>query len=349
MKILKVISIILFIGIVLFGITFSIPVEYEVKAFIPRKGAEYWQLEEGVSIGYTKVETKNLEKKEPIIYLHGGPGGKITDEVIDALKPLSQEGHDLYFYDQIGSGHSTRLEDIAQYSVDRHREDLRKIIGLIGAEKVTLIGQSWGACLAINYLQEYSSSINKIILTGPGPILPINKALRNEIPPDSLNLFEPEFSNREGNEKVYNWRSKTILRWAYIFNSKLVDDKEADDFFTYLNGELSKSTFCKSDQAKKYTGGGGYYSHIMTAKSFSEVEDKREKLSEIQVPILILRGQCDNQKWGFAKEYLDLLPNSHLEVIANTGHNLAGGNRGKYYELINEFIMSPAENKSYIQ
>lgn len=339
MKRLKIIGFILLIGVMVFGITFSIPVEYDVEAFIHRKGTQYWNLEEGIRIGYTKVEANISEKKEPIIYLHGGPGGKVTDEVIEVLTPLINEGHDLYFYDQIGSGHSTRLKNIAEYSVERHREDLRRIINVIGVEKITLIGHSWGACLAINYLQEYPETVNKVVLSGPGPILPINIRMTNETPPDSLNLVEPGFSNKEGNEKIYNWRSKLILKWAYLFNSKLAPDKEVDDFFTSLNQELNKSTDCNYNNGKRYKGGSGYYSHVMTVKSFNHVEEKRNRLRGLNTPILILRGQCDNQKWGYTKEYLDLFINSDLRTIEGVGHSIINKKGGEYYALIRSFLV----------
>lgn len=328
---------------------FFIPRSYDVQAFEERKGTEYWKLNTGSRIGFVKIESNAEDLKTPVIYLHGGPGGMIKDEIIEALKPLSGLGHNLYFYDQIGSGHSARLDNIGEYTVNRHRADLQEIIEKINSEKVIIIAHSWGCLLAINYLQEHPERVERMILEGPGPILPIHKNLINEAPPDSLNLIQPEFSNEEGNRNAYNLRSKLILKWAYLFKRKLPSDKEADNFLTYLNEELSKSTFCNANQAKKYKGGNGYYSHIMTVKSFNEVEDKREKLSNIHIPVLILRGQCDNQKWGFAKEYLDLLPNSKLVIIENAGHDLVNGNKDKYYELINEFITMPAGNNGYIQ
>ncbi|WP_341224958.1 alpha/beta hydrolase [uncultured Arcticibacterium sp.] len=338
---LKLFGFILLIGIIAFEITFSIPVKYDVESFNLRKGTQYWNLEEELKIGYTKIEANNSKKKEPIIYLHGGPGGKVSNEIIEVLTPLSNEGHDLYFYDQIGSGHSTRLKNIKQYSVERHREDLRNIVDLIGADKVILLGHSWGACLAVNYLQEYPETVKKVVLTGPGPILPINRRMINEIPPDSLNLVEPEFSNKVGNEKIYNWRSKIILKWAYLFSSKLVTDKEVDDFFTSLNQELNKSTDCSSQNQKKYEGGGGYYSHIMTVKSLNQVEEKRYKLRGLNTPLLIVRGQCDNQKWGYTKEYLDLFHNSDLRIIEGVGHTIINKKGEQYYALIQRFL---AEN-----
>lgn len=333
----KILLLISFSGFILLSSLVFIPRSYDVLSFEVRKGTQNWQLETGSKIGYTKVKGKGLVTNNPIIFLHGGPGGMIKDKFIETLKPLSELGHDLYFYDQIGSGHSERLEDIKEYSVSRHKEDLREIILKTGFDKVILIGHSWGAMLAINYLQDYDESIEKIILAGPGPILPINKGTFKEIAPDSLSLTEPEYSNNEGNKKANNWRSKLMSKWAYIFNSKLASDSEADDFYTFLNQELNKSTNCKGNESKVYKGGGGYYSQIMTVKSFKEVEDKRKKLKELKTPILIMRGQCDNQKWGFTKEYLDLFDNSKLEMIENVGHDLINGNREKYYELVSAF------------
>jgi proline iminopeptidase len=338
--------IILIIVIVLVAITwvFFIPRSYDVQAFEERKGTEYWELNTGSKIGYYKIESISENTNSPIIYLHGGPGGMIKDEIIEALKPLSELGHDLYFYDQIGGGHSARIDNIQEYSVDRHINDLQEIIKKINSEKVIIIAHSWGCLLAIKYIQENPEKVEKMILDGPGPILPINKNRAKEIPPDSLNLIVPEFSNEEGNRKAGNLRIKLISKCAYIFNRKLASDKEVDDYFTYLNEELSKSTFCNANKTKKYKGGSGYYSHIMTVKSFNKVKDKRERLKNIQIPVLILRGQCDNQKWGFAKEYLDLLPNSQIVIIENVGHDLVSGNKDIYYKLVSNFIIMPAGN-----
>lgn len=314
------------------------PRHYEVPAYARRVGTQYWKLNTGSRIAYYKVESPSVNKKSPIIYLHGGPGGMIKDEVIEALKPLAEHGHDLYFYDQIGSGHSARLDRIEEYSVERHVADLREIIEAIAAEKVILIGHSWGCMLATSFLADHPDKVEKVILEGPGPILPIHMALLNQAPPDSLHLIKPEYSNAEGNRQAYNLRMKLIDKWAYRLNRKLASDQEVDDFFTYLNGSLSKSTYCQVKQAKTFPAGGGYYAHIMTVKSFDAVEDQRAKLAKVQIPVLILRGQCDNQAWGFTQEYLDLLPNARLAIIEQSGHDLIGGNEGLYQERIHDFL-----------
>ncbi|MFK7908697.1 MAG: alpha/beta fold hydrolase, partial [Chitinophagales bacterium] len=259
------------------ALTYSLfyPNHYDVSPFKERPNTQFWQLKTGSKIGYTLIKSESNQKRNPIIYLHGGPGGMIKESTLEILKPLSKT-HDLYFYDQVGSGHSSRLENIGEYSVMRHKKDLEEIITQIGAEKIILMGHSWGAMLAMTYLADNQLTVEKVILTGPGPILPIRSELSHQKAPDSLHLIKPKFSNREANEKVYNRRSKLVHYWANVFEQKLASDQEMDNFFTRLNTELNKSTVCDGSKMKAFEGGSGYYAHIMTLKSFGAVEDKRD-------------------------------------------------------------------------
>lgn len=125
------------------------PRHYNVQSREKGVNSTFWQLSTGSSIGYTYISSTSKETHAyPIIYLHGGPGGAISKRVIDDLKPLSDDGFDLYFYDQVVSGASSRLSDIYEYTVQRQVDDLNEIITKINSGKVILIGQSWGSVLA---------------------------------------------------------------------------------------------------------------------------------------------------------------------------------------------------------
>ena len=337
-NIFKFIGLAIGLGVLLFLLLILFPRDYDVPEFRERAGTQYWDLPTGSRIGYTLLPGKNDKRKTPIIYLHGGPGGWITDQHIEMLKPLAEDGYDVYLYDQVGSGHSGRLEDIGKYTVVRHKKDLEAIVQKIGSEKVALIGQSWGAMLLSSYLADNCERVAKAIVTGPGPILPIRPALAKIRPPDSLNLREPAVSNREGNWKANNIRSRFMRFVAYAFGKKLASDREADHFFTYLNNELKKSTLCDTALVRESEGGGGYYAHLMTVKSFDTVEDRRAGLKACNTPVLVLRGQCDNQKWGFAQEYLELFPNSRLEVIPGAGHSIWEEQPEQYVRLVRGFL-----------
>jgi proline iminopeptidase len=259
-------------------------------------------------------------KSTPIVYLHGGPGGFITQEITDLIGPLAKEGFDIYLYDQIGSGQSTRLDDINEYTVNRHLKDLEAIIEKIGEEQVVLMGQSWGAMLGVSYLAEHCKQVAKAVFTGPGPILPINYSLAKQETPDSLNLLKPSISNADGNRKVYHNRAKLVQYVAHHFGIKMATDEEMDQFFTRLNSELKKSTVCDSSTVKPSIGGGGYYAHTMTVNSFDKAVDHRDKLAVCKTPILLLKGQCDNQPWGYGNEYLSLFENAELLIVSEAGH-----------------------------
>jgi proline iminopeptidase len=58
----------------------------------------------------------------------------------------------------------------------------------------------------------------------------------------------------------------------------------------------------------------------------------------LQIPILVLRGQHDNQKWGAAKEYLDLFPNHTLVIVKDAGHSIATEHPDIYINEIRSFL-----------
>jgi len=315
-----------------------IPRSYNVPQMHTRKGTQYWNLQTGSKIAYTLVSAKGIKKPYPIVYLQGGPGGYISDRNIKILAPLSEDGFDIYLYDQIGSGQSERLSDINEYTADRHKKDLEELIKKIGSEKVILIGQSWGAILATLFIADNPEKVEKVILTGAGPIQPMHEELLNTNAPDSLNLRKPTYSNGEANEKSKNIRINAITFWAKSFGKKLASDKEVDDFQTYLNIELNKATVCDTSKALKAEGGGGFYAQVMTVQSLNEIQDTRPKLKGSKVPILLMKGQCDNQPWGSLNEYLALFPNHQMKIIPNAGHSISVEQPELYLKTIREFL-----------
>ena len=332
---LVLVLLILFAVLVLFNF---VPRSYHSPNFQTRENTQYWDLPTGSNIGYTKLEGLGEKKPYPVVYLHGGPGGAVSDVTINALRDLTKDGYDLFFYDQVGSGHSSRLDRIAEYTVDRHVADLFAILKNIGVDKVILIGQSWGALLATQFIAEHPTNVVKLIVTGPGPILPIHFELAQVVPPDSLNLEPPQHSNREGNLKTQNIRTKMMKIWAYIFGNKLATDAEADDYATYLFSEVNKSTTRDSQTAKKATSGAGYYAHIMTVQSFGDVIDKRAQLKTSDIQVLVMKGQYDNQKWGFTSEYLTIFKNSKLTTFPDCGHFIEFENPTEYLIEIRRFL-----------
>ena len=282
-----------------------------------------WQIHTGSVIGYTHIAGKGNKQPYPIVYLHGGPGGGVSATVMNNLKPLSDNGYDLYFYDQAGCGASGRLSDIADYTLERHVKDLDEIIDSTGSGKVILLGQSWGAILAAAFAAAHPGKVAKLIFTSPGPIYPVRKNLLNIQAPDSLHIKAPLTTNKKGSAAADNLRMKTVRFFAVHFTIKLAGDDEADDFACYESSFTNQSALCDTSIHLPARGGYGFYSGLITFNNLQHIQDFRPGLKGNAIPSLVLKGQCDNQPWGATSEYLELFPNHHFVLIPNAGHFIA--------------------------
>ena len=328
----------LFLLILIFALQIFLPRRYSVPHLLIRESTKYWNLSTGSRIAYTLIEARTTRRPFPVIYLHGGPGGSISDKTISSLAALADEGYDVYLYDQIGSGLSDRLKDINEYTADRHKKDLEEIIKKTGAEKVILIGQSWGAMLSLLVVSDNADKIEKIIFTGPGPVFPVHTQLAQLKTPDSLQLTHPYYSNVEGNRASTNIRARAMEFFAIRFGWKLASDKEADDFAAYRNAMVNRSTVCDTAKIPEMHGGSGFYSQVMTMKTIYDISDPRPRLANSKIPVLIMKGQCDNQPWGFVTEYLALFPQHQLCIIPNAGHFIFLEQPELYLKTIRAFL-----------
>jgi proline iminopeptidase len=339
---LKVIKYGILLCTAIFLLVVFIPKTYNVPQLQKRASTQYWNLPTGSRIGYTLVPATGVMKPYPVIFLQGGPGGPIYNRNIQMLSPLTEDGYDVYLYDQIGCGFSNRLENIEDYTADRHKRDLEEIIKIIGAKKVILIGQSWGAVLAVLFIADNPDKIEKVIFTGPGPVFPLNKNLADIVPPDSLHLINPVATNADANNKANTLRTRFAAYFAQSFGIKLASDKEMDDFQTYQTG-FNKATVCDTSKAPKAEAGGGFFSAVMTFNSLGGIKDPRPKLRDLKFPVLIIRGQCDNQKWGYIMEYLELFPVHQLTIIPDAGHSILIEQPELYLKTIRSFLNKETE------
>ncbi len=337
-KIIKGFTISMIAAIAFLLLLIFVPRSYPVPVAIERGNTQYWELSTGSRIGYTHLSAKGEKQPHPVIYLHGGPGGPIYDSNINILSALAEDGFDVYLYDQVGCGWSERLENIEEYTASRHVDDLLAIIKKIGAEKVILIGQSWGAVLATLFMADHQELVEKAIFTSPGPIMPVHKKVERIKAPEALHLRNPTFTNKQGREKIYHTRARVVEFLARAFNWKLASDKEMDQFVAVLNHEMSKSTLCDSSLIGPVDVGAGYYGMIKTVQSFDQLPDPRPRLSDCTAPILILRGQCDGIKWGYIVEYYTYFKNTKVEIVPDAGHAIYREQPDLYLGHIRSFL-----------
>ena len=108
--------------------------------------------------------------KTPLLTLHGGPGS--SHNYLLPLQALADE-RPVIFYDQLGCGRADAPEDESVYSIQRSVDEVDAVRDALGLERVILLGHSWGALLAVEYLcQGRGKGVDRLILSGAMASIP---------------------------------------------------------------------------------------------------------------------------------------------------------------------------------
>lgn len=101
----------------------------------------------------------------PLLVVHGGPG--LPHDYLEPLEALAAT-RPVVFYDQLGCGNSDRPHDLTPYALPRFVEELAAVRRALGLRHTFLLGQSFGALLATEYLlTQGQEGIAGLILSGP--------------------------------------------------------------------------------------------------------------------------------------------------------------------------------------
>jgi proline iminopeptidase len=102
-------------------------------------------------------------KGQPVMVLHGGPGG--------GSYPALRRYHDpnkwlIVLHDQRGSGRSTPFGEVRENTTAHLVADIERLREHLGFERMALFGGSWGATLALAYAEAHPERVTSIVLRG---------------------------------------------------------------------------------------------------------------------------------------------------------------------------------------
>jgi len=276
----------------------------------PDRSEGFWE------VNNTRLHYVIESKGDPIVVLHGGPGGNLTSKLeLVSFAPNYQ----WVFYDQRGCGESDRfpvdldtLDEAAElFSIENYIKDLEEIRLKLGFEELTLFGHSWGGALAVFYAAAHPTRVKKLIVYNGGPMWPElqvakRAALRSRTKPE-INDFVKELTTQIG-DNIELWE-QTTLDSAFIEMIAL--------FITAYNCHRDSSP----DPDK--LGLGGFWANQLTnryIKSFDR-ESFAKKLAQISSPTLITYGCCEVNPPERQTFLRDAIPNSKMVIFEESGHN----------------------------
>jgi len=316
------------------------PMDVEYVAMEPTVDTRYWDLPTGSRIAYWQRPASGRAYSSPVVFLHGGPGAPGSLSPGEAGEVLAEAGFDVYHYHQVGSGLSGRLQDVSLYTVDRHVDDLEAIRRELGAERMVLVGGSWGGTLASYYMARYPDRVERAVFPSPGAIWRPGLAEHNGPIPES-----------DGDELDVVADAAT-LRFAIAYYllqvnpraaHNLAPDEEMSGFFQPLLAQIIAGDVAPCGEGEEaplpdgwVPAGYGFYAMMVTNASLEWSADPRDALGTVDVPILVLRGECDRLRRAVHEEYVEVFPEAELFEVEGAAHSVSASPR--YPEILLDFL-----------
>ena len=272
---------------------------------------------------------------EPVIVIHGGPGGGSQPAYRQYFNP---EKFDIIQFDQRGCGKSTPYAELQENNTQNSVADIEALREHLGLDSWHVFGGSWGSTLALIYAQNHPSRAQSLILRGifmcrkselqwfyqqgashvfPDAFEPYSQ----HIPPEERSGLITAYYQRLTHEDVEIRRAaaKEWTRWE-MATSRLFPDPEYLDKAEDLDFAVA---FARIECHYFINGIFVEDGHIL---------NNAEKIKHI--PTTIVQGRYDMvcptvSAWELHKA----LPESKLIIVPDAGHSM--GETSIARELVN--------------
>lgn len=291
------------------------------------ENTHYWQLPTGSRIAYTEYDPPagTTVNPNPIVFLHGGPGMRVGPWDHEFLSPLAAYGFRVVLFDQAGSGLSDFLPRVRDYTMVRAVADVEAVRQELGADKLILIGHSWGSTLAANYMAKYPDHVAKVVFYSPGPIWNY-----------SQDQGKMDFSRTDGGSPGFP--SPRLLAAILLLDrnpdasQNLLPQEEAEELLVPFIAPTGSTLVCKGDSSKlpplmrtmaTSNVNPRLNPYVLQSLDLSTIEpagDPHAALQSNKTPAMILFGECDYLPWSGKLDYLRTLSNAKIYYVPKAGH-----------------------------
>ncbi len=270
--------------------------------------------------------------------VHGGPGVADMAHDVPAFAPLATD-RDVYVYDRVGTGASTRLADPLGYTIGRAVQDLEALRVDIGAETIAVHGHSWGARIATAYAQEHPDRVAALILSAPG-----------DLPTDGGPMVTGDLTTRLNavqRARLYLrlMRPRNLFTFALTaadprMAHTVAGDREMDARFAAIYRDSSAALFCDAAQTSRLgTAGVGFYAHYVPQLHPEPTDEAVDlaRLSRVTAPVLLIKPACDYLPWS-TRGYRRAFPQARLVMVPDAGHVAYLEKPLLYEDLVDAFL-----------
>jgi len=115
---------------------------------------------DGHTVYWERVGTKGAK---PAVFLHGGPGGGISENHRRLFDPAR---YDVILFDQRGCGRSAPHAALEANTTWHLVADIERLRQKFGFDRWLVFGGSWGSTLALAYAQTHPERVSELVVRG---------------------------------------------------------------------------------------------------------------------------------------------------------------------------------------
>jgi proline iminopeptidase len=257
----------------------------------------------------------------PLLALHGGPGS--THHYFEPLEGLAGE-RPVVLYDQIGCGGSDRPTDI-EWSVAVFREEVDVVRAQLGLDRIHLLGTSWGGMLALEHVLSGAEGIVGLILSSTLASVDQWAAeqlkLRAALPDEVVDVLD-----RHDRAGTYDDPEYEQAMEAYFDRHFYRGPKP--------RAELERMNAGKAVDVYRAMQGPNEWTVTGAIGGW----DVRDRLGEIDVPTLVIRGRHDMSTDPISAALVNGIKGAREVVLENSSHTPVLEETDKYLEAIGGFM-----------
>jgi L-proline amide hydrolase len=256
----------------------------------------------------------------PLLALHGGPGS--THNYFAPLGGLADQ-RPVVLYDQIGCGNSDRPTDI-EWSVDVFRDEVAAVRDQLGLERIHLLGTSWGGMLAQEHVLSGASGIVSLILSSTLANLALwseeQLKLKAQLPAEVIEVLDRHeaagtYDDPEYEEAMQVYMDRCFYRGAQP------------------RPELEAMARGRAPDVYRAMQGPNEWTTTGALKGW----DTRDRLHEIAVPTLVVRGAYDMCTAPIAAELVNGIDGAREVVLESSSHTPVLEETDCYLEVVSGF------------
>jgi pimeloyl-ACP methyl ester carboxylesterase len=200
-------------------------------------------------------------------------------------------------------------------------EDVKHLLDHFGIERTWMVGNSFGARVAVDFCLVYPERIDGMLLVSP-----------------VLGGFEPGVEVREFNEEEDVLLEKGDLHEATEHNMRMWlagPYREKSDMDPKLWSQLTQMQY-EAFQVPEPEG-----------VEFIGVDfSAADRLGEIAKPVLVLQGDRDvSSVVEHAASVAERIPGARLEILPGVGHMLSMEEPGKFNQIVRAFLLDSQAGK----